>query len=312
MLINKEKNFISAVLYVHNNQDTIKDFLQKLYKLFDSNFEKYEVICVNDASTDESVDIIKNTVQEFQNCVINIINMSFYQGIELSMNAGIDLSIGDFVFEFDSNDIDYDIQMIMDIYFHSLKGYDIVSANNTNKKFTSNLFYKLYNKNANTQYMLKTEAFRILSRRAINRILSMSKTIPYRKALYSQCGLKTDTVIYTVVNTKRVSYSKIQTKKRRDTAFSTLILFTDVAYKISIFMTFMMMFLTLAGGIYTIAIYLLKRPVEGYTTLMLLLTGSFFAMFAILAIIIKYLSLIVDLIFKKQKYITESIEKITK
>ena len=50
----------------------------------------------------------------------------------------------------------------------------------------------------------------------------------------------------------------------------------------------------------------------GFTTTMLVLTGSFFGVFAILTIIIKYLSLLVNLIFKKQRYLVESIEKISK
>ena len=45
---------------------------------------------------------------------------------------------------------------------------------------------------------------------------------------------------------------------------------------------------------------------------MLFLSVVFFSVFAILAVIIKYLSILVDLTFKKQKYMIESIEKLTK
>ena len=45
---------------------------------------------------------------------------------------------------------------------------------------------------------------------------------------------------------------------------------------------------------------------------MFVLTVGFAGVFAILSIIIKYLSLLVDLVFKKQKYMVESIEKIQK
>lgn len=85
-----------------------------------------------------------------------------------------------------------------------------------------------------------------------------------------------------------------------------------MAYRISMLMTAVMMIATLGGVIYTIAVFALGQPVAGYTTTMLVLTGSFFGVFAILAMIIKYLSVLVDLIFKKQKYIIESIDKITK
>ena len=64
--------------------------------------------------------------------------------------------------------------------------------------------------------------------------------------------------------------------------------------------------------IYTISIFMTKQPVAGWTTMMLLLSIGLFGIFSILAIIIRYLSIIIELIFKKQKYMIESIEKITK
>lgn len=312
MITNKEKNFISAVVYVRNDAQRIAYFLRQLYSSLQQNFEKFEIICVNDASTDNSTDIIKSVADTFDSSALTIINMSFYQGLEPSMNAGVDLSIGDFVFEFDSNEVDYAPEVIMQVYRHSLQGYDIVSASNNRQRLSSKLFYKIYNKYSNTQFALLSETFRILSRRAINRIHSMSRTVPYRKALYSNCGLKVDNIIYKPTADAAVPRSREQFKKRQETAFDTLILFTNVAYRISMLMTAVMMIATLGGVIYTIAVFALGQPVAGYTTTMLVLTGSFFGVFAILAMIIKYLSVLVDLIFKKQKYIIESIEKITK
>lgn len=312
MMDSKEKNFVSAVVYVHNSKDYIRLFLERLSLVLNNNFEKYEIICVNDGSTDSSTDIIRQVSKDIPGCVLSIINMSYYQGIEASMNAGIELAIGDFVFEFDSNCIDYDLQLVVDVYFHSLKGYDIVSAGRKGQTaLASRLFYYLFNKSAGTQYKLQTETFRVLSRRAINRIRTMSKTIPYRKALYANCGLKMDVVKYEPITNNNVCSSKQQFKNKQDTAINTLVLFTDVAYKVSLALTFLMMLATLSMGLYTIIIYLLKQPVAGFTTIMLVMTGSFFGVFAVLAIIIKHLTIMVDLVYRKQEFIVESIEKIT-
>jgi dolichol-phosphate mannosyltransferase len=98
---------------------------------------------------------------------------------------------------------------------------------------------------------------------------------------------------------------------RQDTALSSLILFTDIAYKLSMLMTGIMILATVATGIYVIVVNILGRPVAGFTTMMLVMTGCFFGVFAILAIIIKYLSVILDLVFKKQKYVIGSVEKVT-
>lgn len=55
MLLNKEKNFISAVVYVYNQETQIYRFLELVNETLRNSFEKYEIICVNDASTDGSI-----------------------------------------------------------------------------------------------------------------------------------------------------------------------------------------------------------------------------------------------------------------
>jgi len=235
--------------------------------------------------------------------------MSYYQGVEASMQAGVDLAIGDFVFEFDSTTVDYDPDLIMQIYNRSLQGFDIVSCGKNNARASSKIFYAVYNRHSGTQYPLKTETFRVLSRRAINRVHSMSLNLPYRKALYANCGLKVDSIQYKPVNTGK-KY-KPTLKNPYDTAFTALILFTNVAYRVTLLFTLIMMFATMGSAAYVVVVYLLGNPVEGYTTMMLVMSGAFFALFAVLAMVIKYLSVILSLIFNKQRYVIESIEKIT-
>lgn len=313
MISNKEKNFMSAVVYVHNNEKEIGEFLEKINGELNKNFEKYEIICVNDSSTDNSVKEIKKVADNISGTIVSIINMSYYQGIELSMNAGVDLAIGDFVYEFDNINIDYDLDVIMKVYQESLKGFDIVSAKaNKKERLTSRLFYKVYNKNSNSMYQIHTETFRILSRRAINRVKAMNKTIPYRKAVYANCGLKLSVVKYDVIKDVNTKIAKETSDIRKGLAMDSIILFTDVSYKFAIIMSMLMMLVAICTGIYTLVVFFCGKPIAGWTTTMLLLSFAFFGIFGILTIMIKYLSIVIDLIFKKQKYLIESIEKITK
>ena len=196
---NKEKNFVSAVVYVHNAENRIAEFLETLLLVLEENFEHSEIICVNDASDDKSVEQINKASQVASSVSISIVNMSYYHGLEVAMNAGVDLSIGDFVFEFDNTNLDFDKEEIMKIYRHALEGFDIVSACPDRKeRFTSRLFYTVFDQFSDLPYEMITESFRILSRRVINRISSMNKTVPYRKAIYANCGLKTDHIRYEV------------------------------------------------------------------------------------------------------------------
>lgn len=308
----KEKNFISAVLYINNDKDKIEGFLENLNNILDQNFEKYEIICVNDGSTDGSADMIKSFAEKTSGPAISLINMSYYQGLEMSMNAGVELAIGDFVYEFDTINLDYPIDMVMSVYYQSLKGFDIVSASSEEAApIKSRLFYKLYNKFSNNTYKLKTETFRILSRRAINRVQSMSKTVPYRKAIYANCGLKLYSFSYKpLLSSKHKTTSQLK-QSRLDLAIDSLVLFTNITYKISVSMAVFMMLTVVLTAFYTIMIFLTKKPIEGWTTIMLFLSFAFFGVFALFSIVIKYLSILVNLVFKKEKYVIESIEKLS-
>lgn len=99
---------------------------------------------------------------------------------------------------------------------------------------------------------------------------------------------------------------------RFDLAVETLILFTDFGYRFSSFMIFIMMFISILTVVYAVFIYLTAKPIEGWTTTIIFMSISFFALFVVLTILIKYLKIILDLIFKKKYYNFESIEKLTK
>lgn len=309
---NKESNFVSAVIYVHNAENRIEDFLNMIIEVMEENFEHTEIICVNDASDDGSLDRIRKMSAAVSSASISIINMSYFHGLEMAMNAGVDLAIGDFVYEFDNTVLDFDKNEIMKIYDRSLEGYDIVNASpDIKEKLTSKLFYKMFDKFTDFSYKLSTESFRILSRRVINCISSMNRTIPYRKVAYLNNGLKTDNMKYPVRKLVNAVSDNREKSYRIGLAINSLLLFTEVGYRFSMFMTMLMMLMSVFMLIYSIAAYLLIHPVAGWTTTILFLSVVFFGLFGILTIIVKYLQLLVDLVFKRKHYSYESIEKLT-
>ena len=140
----------------------------------------------------------------------------------------------------------------------------------------------------------------------------MNKTIPYRKAVYANCGLKTANIKYSVTNSRVRDIDKKEKNFRTGLAVDSLILFTDMGYSFSKMMTALMMIMSVFMIVYSIIIYTTSNPVAGWTTTILFLSVAFFGLFGILTIIIKYLQLLVDLVFKRKRYSFESIEKLTK
>lgn len=309
---NLEKNFISAVIYLNTaeNAQKLSDFIAHLMGVLSDNFLKYEIICVDDGSSQEYLDEVKQTVQQ-RSVPVTVLHMSFYQGMELAMNAGRDLAIGDYVLEFDECVWNFPDDMIMQAYREVLKEWDIVCcADRTKEGITSKAFYELYNRFSGTQHLLESDNFRILSRRGINRVCSLNRSIPYRKAVYANCGLRFKVMHFDPVF--RTDYGKDKKTKRfrKNLALDALLLYTDIGTRFSTLMAGLMALIAAVLAVYSLVVYLNGIAVVGWTTTMLFLSFGFFGFFALMAVVIKYLSLVLNIVFRKEKYLFQSIEKL--
>lgn len=202
-------------------------------------------------------------------------------------------------------------ELLRQVYDRSLTGYDIVAAcpKNSGHKEAA-VYYGIYNKYSRSKYKLRTESFRLLSRRAINRVHSMSHTLPYRKAVYANCGLQTDAMFYEpLCNIPKAA--DLERGKQMDIAIDALILYTDAFYKLSCGFSIFMMIAALVTAVYTLVAYITSHPAAGWTTTMMFLAVGFFVLTVTLTIAIRYLSLILKTVFTRQKYVVESIEKLS-
>lgn len=315
MADNKEKNFVSCVVYLHNEGKGIEEFLGKVCGVMQENFEKYEIVCVNDACMDDTIERIRDFCERDETAqVVSLINLSYYQGVESAMNAGRDMAVGDFLFEFDKCLMDFDPALIMGIYRRALEGYDVVAAAPKHYvPLTSRLFYLVHNWGSSCKCTLRQERFRVISRRAVNRVNQMNAYIPYRKVMYMNCGLRTDTVLYDNKHAGRRSRNREERANRSMLAVDTIIIFTDVLEKISLMVSVVLLgALLFMFGYIIYSIFSSVRPVEGWLSIMALMSFGFFMLSVMLTLIFKYLSVILNMSFKKQRYVIEGVEKLTK
>ena len=311
----KEKKFISAVIYLRNDAANVKSFLETVTSVLSESFTGYELIFVNDASTDDSVERIHDFYSGHSGMaqMASIIQLSHFQGQESAMNAGRDFAIGDFIYEFDDMLIDYDPSMILEIYHKALTGYDIVSAGCENSvSLSSKAFYGIYNRLNDSGEKLTSETFRILSRRAVNQVKSIDKYIPYRKAVYMNCGLESATVMYKSPDPLRRLRTLSSRHERSSLALDSLIYFTDAMGRLAGAICIMFAIVAVVVGadiIYETAAF--THPVEGWRSTMGFLSIGFFGVFLVLFIIIRYLSVLLDVSFKRSRYLVAGIDKVT-
>lgn len=300
----KEKNFISAVVYLHNDGARAVEFCRAASAELDAHFAQYELVVVDDACTDDTVEQLRAWGRE-QTAPLTILRMSMYHGLENAMNAGLDAAIGDYVYEFDSTELCYPAELIIKAYQTAVQGSDIVSVCPRTVRGGSSLFYKVFNAHSQSAYRLRTDAFRLVTRRAINRVHASSAHLPYRKAAYAASGLK-------MTDLEFDGRLTIKSKGRFNLALDSLALYTNAGFKASMTITLCMLVLALAELVYTLVVFATGHPVAGWTTMMFVITVGFAGLFAVLTIVVKYLSLLLELTFKQQKYLVESIEKLQK
>ena len=307
-----EKKFVSVVLYLHNQENNIKNFFDSSYKTIKENFENVELICVDDGCSDNTISAVKDYFSFSFPCDnISVLKMGSYQGLEASMNAGRDYSIGDFVFEFDTPQIDYTNDIIMKAFDSVNSKADIaIVAPSGNSSLSSSLFYGIFNMFSRNRNKICSDTFRLISRRAINRIKSISDFVPYRKALYANCGLKCETIKYKPDKKIHIKKEKA-TYERFNLAFDSFVYFTNFLERLSTGISAFFLLFTIGSLIYAFWDHFTNGSIiEGWTSTICFMSFGFFGIFVLLTIILKYLSVIVNLIFRRQKYIVESVEKI--
>lgn len=96
-------------------------------------------------------------------------------------------------------------------------------------------------------------------------------------------------------------------------ALDTIIIFTDVLEKLSMMLSVLFFLVLLFMFGYLIqSMFSASKPVEGWLSTMGLMSLGFFMLFVMLTLIFKYLSVILNMSFKRQRYVVEGVEKLTK
>ncbi len=116
---------------------------------------------VDDACTDDTVERLRAWGQKTRPPPLTILHMSLYHGLENAMNAGLDASIGDYVYEFDSTELCYPAAMILTRTARRCRA--ATSFRSAPKATRSGLFYRIFNANSHSTTGCAPMRFRLVT-----------------------------------------------------------------------------------------------------------------------------------------------------
>jgi glycosyltransferase involved in cell wall biosynthesis len=309
---NKEKTFVSFVVCVTNEEQSADAFLRELHDFASSRFELWEIVVIDNGSSDQTALALNEAAKSFKGGLI-VITLPWVHDTELAILAGTDLAVGDLVYEIESTVRDWPFEVLWELYSKSVTGFDIVSAvPNLPLRLGSRLFYYILNRVSYLKLDLTTEELRIVSRRALNAVLSSKQTVRYRKALYKSSGFPGANVIYPSSHKTRPRPEE-DLGKRIGLAFDVLISFSNIGFQLGLILSIAFFAVSIWIGFYAIGSYLFRKTIpQGWTSLALFLSFGFSGLFLVLGLLGKYLSIALLEIQNRPSYRVSSVTRIQK
>ena len=198
------QQLVSIVIPFFNEGKCVQNFFNRLFPVLNqikSSIDlDYELICVDDGSTDDTLVLLLSVAKSYKS--IKVVELSRNFGKEAALTAGIDSAVGDAVIPIDC-DLQDPPELIPKLIERWLLGFDVVLAKKDDrlcdscmKRWTAHLFYRLHNLVSDTQIPEGVGDFRLMNRAAVDALKRMPERQRFMKGLFSWVGFKTDVVLY--------------------------------------------------------------------------------------------------------------------
>ena len=268
---------VDLVIPVFNEEEGILAFHQQLRQAIDALPYRFTIIYVNDGSKDRTAERLEQIMTADER--VGVIELSRNFGHQAALTAGMDQADGDYVISLDG-DGQHPPALIADMLRQAQSGYDIVltqrieqQALSAFKRRTSNLFYSLINRIADTHVVPGSADFRLLSRAAAGGLGSMREYHRFLRGMVTWMGYKT--VILPYQQPERLAgTSKYSLKKMIRLAMDAIFSFSLVPLYLSISVGVVFLVLALLEVIYVLSFWVSGNQAQlapGWSSLMFVL-----------------------------------------
>ena len=272
-------DLLSIVVPCYNEEESVKLFLSEIQSILsDYNFE---VIFVNDGSSDDTLKVIKDLADSNSN--VKYLSFSRNFGKESVIYAGLSNANGDLVCLMDA-DLQHPPRLIPEMIESICAGEaDVVAARRTSRKgesmlksIFSRMFYKVFNRVSQITLVEGATDFRVMKKVVVDAVLELPEYNRFSKGLFQWVGFETKWIPYE--NVERVAgESAWSFRQLMRYSIEGVVAFTTIPLTLVIFLGTILSVVALLYMIFIIIKYLIySDPVQGFATTMsaILLLGG--------------------------------------
>lgn len=191
---------ISIIAPIYNEAGNIPELYSRIKEVLDSTGDPWEILMVDDGSTDGSTVLIREVHAQDPRVVPVIFARNF--GHQIAVTAGLDYARGEAVVIIDA-DLQDPPELILEMIAKWREGYEVVYAVRTEregetwfKEFTASLFYRLIYRITDVNIPLDTGDFRLLDRKVVNVMSQMRERHRFLRGMSVWVGFNQTGVEY--------------------------------------------------------------------------------------------------------------------
>jgi glycosyltransferase involved in cell wall biosynthesis len=284
----------------HNEDGQIADKLIRLYSVLLDTFKYFEIIVVDNFSSDNTAEKLKTL-----DLPLSIVTLARLHSVQAALTAGVELAIGDYVVEVPNVCADFDAGKIIDLYRTCQQGHDFVFLTPKKRSIGSRLFYRLLNNyyKGQTTERFVSSLMTLSSRRGQNKTADTGSRLVNRNVSYTLTGLKC-----AAIETDCRYKNKRGLRENFDLMIDTLIFHTDYISHLAVSVALFFLGISVLAFVYAVIVFFTIDTTPGWATQFVLTSVGFGALFGVLAVICKYLSNVLKLQMPKN-YTFSSVEK---
>jgi len=276
--MNTRQKIISVVVPVYCEDLIMDEFYNRITRVFEEIklTYAYEVIFVNDGSTDRTLEILKRISSADNH--IKIIDFSRNFGHQIATTAGIDHASGDAVILIDG-DLQDPPEVILQMIEKWEEGYGVVHGVRTKRKgeslfklVTAKIFYRLINSLSDIEIPLDSGDFRLMDRKVVDSLRSMPEQDRFIRGMVPWVGFRHFGLTYTRDH-RHAGNTKFSLNKMMRFALDGITGFSDKP----LYLSFRMGILVSMTSFLMIIFYVIKKIVlpetviQGWTSTIILI-----------------------------------------